>query len=565
MKDIKKINGAGAAGKRTQTVIITIITLLIVLCAFMLSTRLWFRADLTKNKSWTISAVSKNLKNEIPDQVRITYYVTDRLKKLYPFPAEIEDLIEEYVSFSGGKITFTEHDPAKENLLSRMQELGFPSQQIQVLENDQASFSNVYSGILIEYQNRYETLPFVFKLDTLEYDITKRILGLVDQKEKNVGIIIGDTGKTLDREYGYLNETLKGAGYNPRLISLEEVFPDDLSEIFVLGGAATLEDWTLYQLDRFIQNGGKVYFALNSTEVNTSPYGIGAKPIPDKGLLAMVASYGAQVDPSLVLDVSSLAMPVPQSFGAIQVTSMMPYPFYVHVQAQNGNSENPISSGFNGADLYWPNPITLRPPDSVSAVPLFTTTDDAWLETKTNPQTKSFDIDPQTGGKFDSERAATKGKEILAAALSGKFPSYFKDKPKPFKEGSDVTLPDMPKETAESRIVVVGNAGMPYDFSMGNIDFLSNRFANEQPNLNFIVQAADWLGGDDDVIAIRSRVAVTGHLDKIADPEKRIGAFIIARTASMAVAPIIVLLIGIVVAHRRKRRGQDITPDITKE
>jgi len=548
-----------AMNKKNQTVVITVISLLIVLFAFMLSTRLWFRLDLTKNRSWTISKVSKNLKNEIPEQVRITYFVTDKLKKLYSFPAEIEDLIGEYVSFSAGKITFVEHDPAKENLIAKMQELGFPAQEIRVLEKDEASFSNVYTGILIEYENRHDTLPFVFKLDTLEYDITKRILSLVREKEKNLGVIIGDTGKTLEREYGYLNETLQGAGYKVRGISLEEIIPDDLTELFVLGGAASLDDWNLYQIDRYIQNGGKVYFALNSTVINTSDYGVSAKPLEDKGLLAMVKSYGAQIKSALVLDKSSLAMPVPQNLGIIQITNLVPYPFYVHILTENCNGSHPVSSGFNSADLYWPNPVILEEIDSVSAEPLFTTTDEAWL------QTRNFDINPQTGSPFAAERKSTTGKKVLAAALSGKFPSYYRDKPKPSRKGSETELPALPEEAAETRIIVIGNAGTPYDFSMGNIDFRRNSFAQEQTNLNFIVQAADWLGNDDDVISIRSRVAVTGRLDRITDKEKRAGSIFIARTTSMIIAPVIVLAAGILLAQRRRRRGRGEEQNIAND
>jgi ABC-type uncharacterized transport system involved in gliding motility auxiliary subunit len=545
---------------KKHTIIITALSVAAVLLVLLVSTRLWFRADLSANKSWTISPVSKKLADEIPDQVHITYFISDKLKQLAPFPGEIEDIINEYVSFSHGKISFTGRDPSKENLETRMRELGFPPQEIRTMEKDQASFINVYSGILIEYEDRADTLPFAFRLDTLEYDLTSRILGLIREKEKTIGVIIGDAEKTLEGTgqnagYQFLQQYLGSAGYKTRAITPEELIPDNLTELFVLGGAQTLDDWMLYQIDRYIQTGGKVYFALNATNVEMSYYGVEARKIEDKGLLAMVRSYGVEVESSLVLDESALAMPLPGSNqgGGIQIIRLQAYPFYVHVLPQYGNPENPITSRFAGADLYWANPLKINAPKDIEAAPLFTSTEFAWLETD------GFVIDPQQSFQFIKEKEATTGVKILAAALSGTFPRYWRDKPKPAREGSGEELPDMPPTASPSRIVVVGNANAAFDFSMGNIDFSNPRgasIAQEQPNLDFIVQTATWLGNDDDIITIRNRAPLAGRLDAVIDDEERLAAFVFARILCVFITPLIVLAAGIILASRRKKQSQ---------
>ncbi|MDR2864763.1 MAG: GldG family protein [Spirochaetaceae bacterium] len=535
---------------KKQTTIITVLSLVIILLILLISVRLWFRVDMSKNKSWTISRVSKNLALEIPDQVRITYFVSDKLKKLYSFPSEIEDLINEYVSYSGGKINFVERDPSKDNLDQKMQELGFPAQQVRATEKDQASFINVYSGILIEYENRSEALPFVFRMDTLEYDLTSRIRALVREKEKTIGLIIGDALKTVDREYRYMERYLSLAGYKIRSIPIDGMIPENLTGLFVIGGTETLDDWMLYQIDRFIQTGGKIYFALNSVDININ-YEFSAKEAQDKGILAMLASYGVSVEQTLVLDQSALPIPQPSSMsGGLQIISLAPYPFYVHILSQNSNPDHPITSRFAGADLYWANPLELNAPENVEAVPLFTTSERAWLETK------DFAVDPQQSFLFANEAEQTRGVKILAAALSGKFPSYWKDKPAPVREGSDEDLPAMPEAASEARIVVVGNAGSAFDFSMGNIDFINNNFAGEQPNLEFLAQTADWLGNDDDIISIRNRAPLTGRLDKIIDPEERFAAYALARIFCTVIMPLAVLIFGIGFAYRRKKQSR---------
>jgi ABC-type uncharacterized transport system involved in gliding motility auxiliary subunit len=547
---------------KKRTIIITILSVAAIVLALLVSTRLWFRADLSANKSWTISPVSKKLADEIPDQVHITYFISDKLKQLSPFPGEIEDIINEYVSFSRGKISFTERDPSKENLEDRMRELGFPAQEIRTMEKDQASFINVYSGILIEYEDRSDTLPFAFRLDTLEYDLTGRILGLIREKEKLIGVIIGDASKTLEGTgqnagYQFLQQQLTLAGYKTRAITPEEIIPDNITELFVLGGTATLDDWMLYQIDRYIQSGGKVYFALNSTDIEMTYYGVQVQKPEDAGLLSMARLYGVDVQQAIVLDESALPTPLPATAqNGIQIIRLRAYPFYVHVLPENGNPDNPVTARFAGADLYWANPLVLNPPEGVEAAPLFTSTEYAWLETE------DFVVDPQQALQFIKEREATGGKKILAASLSGTFPSYWRDKPKPLREGASEELPDMPEQATPSRIVVVGNANAAFDFSMGNIDFTNPRGASiaaEQPNLDFIVQTADWLSNDDDIITIRNRAPLAGRLDSIIDENERLAAFALARIVCVIIIPLIVLAAGIMLAYHRKKQSQSFS------
>jgi len=69
----------------------------------MVSSRLWFRLDLTKNRAYTISKVSRNIHKELSDPVNITYYLSNKLRTLHPAPGEIEDTLREYAAIQGEK------------------------------------------------------------------------------------------------------------------------------------------------------------------------------------------------------------------------------------------------------------------------------------------------------------------------------------------------------------------------------------------------------------------------------------------------------------------------------
>jgi ABC-type uncharacterized transport system involved in gliding motility auxiliary subunit len=520
---------------KKQTIIITSLTVIALLLLLMISQRFWFRADLTKNKAYTISDVSKNLSDEIVDQVNITYYLSDRLENMHPVPGEIIDLLEEYITYSEGKIRLAIKDPAKAGMIEAVEGLGIIPQQIQTVDQDQANISTVYSGITIEYMGDIEVLPLVFSLETLEYDLTTRIRNLARGIIREAGVMIPESNKTWSEDYAYANQTLIEAGYNIREIIPGDEIPSSLSFLIVIGGMEVLDEWDLYRIDYFIQNGGKVFFALETVAVGMD---LSARIMTDKGLIAMVSYYGAQVEPALVLDYSALSFPYQTTspYGETQV-QMARYPLWIGVAPENGNTEHPVTAGFPGIDLFWAEPIIINVPENVSAEILFTSTEEAWL------MTDNFIMNPESEYDMHNEELATKGTKNLAVTLSGKFPSWFEGVPKPKRDGYDA-LPDLPELTKDSRIIVVSDT-----------DFISSviQYTRSEYNLDFFLQAADWLSSDDDVIGIRNRVSANGKLDRIIDPMKKINMMLFAQALNVIIIPILIIFIGAARIRKRKK------------
>ena len=523
---------------KNQARIIVVLSAAVFVLAFMISGRLWFRLDLTRNKAYTISEVSRNLYKEIPDQVRITYFVSDRLALAHPLPGEIADLLREYAAHSRGKIRFVQKDPVKADLAQTVEELGIAPQQIQVVEKNESTVATVYTGILIEYLDRKAVIPVVFSLDTLEYDLSSRIRSLVRNTERELGVIVADAYKQWNTEYGLLNRELVLAGFNVRLINPGDEIPDTLPALFVLGGAEDLDEWSLYRIDRYILGGGRALFAVDGVFVDTRG-SLEARGVKDQGLLAMLANYGVVVRRALALDRTALTLTFQTRNGNNTVIRSVRYPEWIGVQQGAGNPDHPLTARFSGLDLYWASPLELSPPPGVSAETLFSSTDQAWL------QTENFITDPNMISRFDEEGDKTRGTKILGASLSGVFPGAFEGRPKPSREGSDEELPDLPLQKKASRLIVVGDS----DFA-GPLMQVSR---GEERNLNFLVRAAEWLSSDDDILSIRSREGES-RLDRITDNDKRNAAMAFSRGINTIVIPAGVIIAGLYLGWRRKRR-----------
>ena len=523
---------------KKQTATLSIMIIIIIALTLLVSRRLWFRLDLTKGKSYTISAVSRNLHNEIPDQIRITYYISDKLKSNYPLPGEIEDLLREYAGFSRGKIHLTVRDPAKANLTDQVQQLGILAGQDQTVEQDQVSVITVYSGIVIEYLDQIEVLPWVVSLETLEYDLTSRIRAMVRGSTRMLGVIVGDSPQRWNQDYQPLQNAYTQAGYQLRLIAAGQEISETIPALLVLGGVESLDETALYQIDRYIQTGGKVLFTTEGVHIELES-GLEARLPQDGGLLAMLSSYGASVLPEIVMDRSSLPMQYQTraANGAV-LTRITRNPQWIRVLGENGNKAHPVSANFKGLDLYWASPLELNAPDGVEADYLFVSTANAWS------MREPFFTNPEISYMLERDAAETTGQKILGLSLSGVFPSWFDGKPMPeLEDGTE--LPDMPSMAKAARLIVVGNVEFATSF-MG--------VTNGKHNLDFFIQAADWLCNDNDIIGIRSRESSSGRLDKIFDAEKKAAAMRFARIINVFVVPLLVILAGLFFALRRRTK-----------
>jgi len=537
---------------RNQARIIALLSAAVILLLFLLSGRLWVRLDLTKNKAYTISEVSKSLYRDIDDQVTVTYFVSERLSKSHPMPGEIGDLLREYAAHSRGKIRFIQKDPAKEEVSSGIEEIGIIPQQIQLVEKNEVTVATVYSGILIEYLDRESVIPVVFSLDTLEYDVSSRIRALVRNVEREIGIIVGDAHKQLNSEYGRLYGELVYSGFKVRQINPGEEIPASLPALFVLGGAGDLDEYCQYLIDRYITGGGNVFFALDGVLIDMGS--LEARAVQDKGLLALLANYGVVLRPALVLDRTSLTMRFQTQSGYATIIQTIRYPQWLGIREDGGNPDQPLTAHFDGIDLYWASPLELYPPPGVDGEILFTTSGQAWLQDEwlmANPLYLEY---------FEEEAEETRGTKILGASLSGIFPGAYEGMPRPPRDGvssiegaasDDVSsggeaLYDPPVVKKPSRIIVVGDT----DFAGAMMQ--SNR--SEERNLGFLIKVADWLSNDEDMVAIRGREGMVGRLDRIADEEKRDMLMSLSRTINTIVIPLGVIAAGLFFVLRRRAK-----------
>ena len=493
----------------------------VVLCAVFIlldSARWFFRVDLTRGKAFTISPVSRALLARIPDQVHITYYVSDALRSVSPAPGRILDLLQEYAAEARGKVTVTSLDPLSSGRAESARRFGILPQQVQIMQENQQRTLDVFSGLVVEYLDRYTTLPAVFTSDGLEYNLGISIRKLVAGRRLAVGMIAGDPDRSLAGDFEALQTGLS------RDYSLREILPGERvppeTDVLIVAGGVQLSRAEIAPIDAYLIAGGKVLFAVKGVHVDTRK-AFRASSVRSSALLDMIEAYGVRVGRQMLLDSACRDYRLPQqdASGRVVWEKIARYPPWVSVQAANVSHTDPITKSFTGLDLLWPSPLEAVPVTGVQADVLATASAASWL------MREPFVIDPfnvpQQAGLSDP-----KNRLPVAYALTGRFPSAF---------GGGFSEP--------TRIVVIGDN-----------DFLTDlmQFSDSLTNVFFVENAILWLSGNEDLLSLKTRAATEGRLDRIEDPQARASLMLFSEVLNVAVVPALVLLAGLLRALRRR-------------
>lgn len=513
-----------------------VLVLAIVLFAVLNSTVFFDRLDLTSTKAYTISEVSQNLFRELENEVSITYYLSNSLRRRVAEVQEIEDLLREYAAYSRGTIAVRTVDPIEEDIETTVQNLGVVPQQFQIVEEGQQSFSSVYTGIVIEYLDRFETLPVVLDPRTIEYELTSTIREIVRDRPRSVGILLGREGTQMQELFRLTAERLSRS-FEVRQVRPGEPIPPELSSLFVFGHR-DLDLYDLYHVDQFLMRGNSVFFGADGVFVTIAP-NLAAESAEGAPLLDMLEHYGFVVEPVIVMDESHRRIPITRRMGNATVQSYEPYPQWISVNPAGAANDHPITARFSGLDLLWASPV--RAVGDSHADRILSTSGNAWV------MRQPYVVNPLNRGAFERNAEATRGEYSLGFAHSGGLSSFFADRELPDEEGRAELSGPAVRETDSARLIVLGDSDFASDYLQAS---------DSAYNLTFLENTAEWMANDEDLLAIRTRTQRPMGLDSIPDPAARERVGNAARAINVFLVPLIVSLIGVWRLVSRRRRSQ---------
>jgi gliding-associated putative ABC transporter substrate-binding component GldG len=469
----------------------------IVIVINLISLNIFLRIDLSKGRVYSLSPSSRQTVRQLEDRLVVKAYFTEKLPPQFAsIRRYTRDLLEEYKTASGGKIRYEFINPTDENQLKEeARRHGVPPVNVQVRENDRLEVREAFLGLVFHYNDRIETIPLVQETRGLEYEITKAINKIASIGMQRVAFY----GLTPDipndprmmfwmqqqDKFQQAKETIR-QNYDLVAVTLEDAIPNDVSTLVFSGAVDSLSTLQLYHIDQFIMGGNNVIFFQNRamTDLQTQT----ANPI-NSNIFDLLDHYGAHIRDNLVLDAKSGSVNVQEQRGIFMHSTPVQYPFFPI--SNDINSHHPIVSQLaNIMYLYVSELDTLSVSPDVNMIPLIYSSNQS--STVPGPY---FNINIQQFLDRNFMNRLIQPRKVLTALYEGRYRSFFPSDP-------GFAMGFIP-ETAHAKIIVVPD-----------MDFISSTGAGRNPsNMNFLMNALDYLSNNQALISLRSREVINKPLD----------------------------------------------------
>jgi ABC-type uncharacterized transport system involved in gliding motility auxiliary subunit len=218
--------------KETHRYLKLVVYLCVVVLVNVAAVTLFFRLDLTRDRVYSLSALSREVVATLQEPLTVNVFFTRDLPAPYnTIERYLRDLLAEYALHANRHFNFSFHvmDPeggqagqAAEN--QRLaQNYGIEPVQIQVVEQDEVKFKTAYMGMVLIHGDLVERIPAITNTDGLEYRLTTAI-----QKMNNkISTLLSLSDKI--RVTLFLSASLEGVGRHLGLDQLPE-YPVKLAE-----------------------------------------------------------------------------------------------------------------------------------------------------------------------------------------------------------------------------------------------------------------------------------------------------------------------------------------------
>lgn len=313
----------------------------------------WYkRIDFSKNKTYSISNYSQSLIQKIDEPLKITYYCSANLSKLYPQIRDVRDYLIDYAA-SSKKISFLVQNPDKsEKIRTLLQNYGIKPQQMRTVSNTSTNITNVYSAIILEYKGNVQIIPFCMEANSLEFDLAIRIKSLLSGSKRTVNIIVGN-GMSLFEDYNYVVPYLSSQGFNcnpiytddPSFVSLLE----NASGLLLIIGDSQINIENAVAVENYIlSEKGNALFAVSPYSVNIeSDWAITSNK--KTNIIEMLENWGVGFSQKIGADISCarITMISDDEFDSKNIN----YYLWPSLLSQK--------NALLGATVFWPVPLEL--------------------------------------------------------------------------------------------------------------------------------------------------------------------------------------------------------------
>jgi len=139
----------------------------------LVSTNAFFRLDLTRSQSYSLSGSSRELVQTLEQPLTVQVFFSDNLPAPYNgVERYLRDLLQEYTGAANQNFSYEFFDMEKPENRETAESYGIGMVQIREVKDTEVGYKNAWMGIVLTYSDRIEVLDNLTTTDGLEYRLT---------------------------------------------------------------------------------------------------------------------------------------------------------------------------------------------------------------------------------------------------------------------------------------------------------------------------------------------------------------------------------------------------------
>lgn len=511
----------------------------------------------------TLAGLTGNVKMTLYSSSKLAGFNIGGFDKLDRF---VNDAYNTVNAKNRNRIVYEKIDPSADQISEVVAKYGMQ----RITWKDKSASNGVGEGVIglvLEYNDNFRIVPLqlsrgffgnfsIAGLENLEESINESLQSLVS-KSLVIGYVTGHGELDLqnEQEGAARLSTIVSDTYElvPVVLADEEI-PANVTSLVINGPKQSFTDYELYKLDQFMMKGGNLMVFLDPFE-EVLPEGQMAyyqqpQYVPiNTGLEKLLEKYGVKTGKNYVLDANCYEA-VQQGYGKIPL-------YYAPILQKDGlNKKHPISKNLGFVIMLASSSVDENIPeelkDKISSTVLAQSSPESWLMSGT------VNLNPMMMSVPEKDKLK---RENVALLVEGYFDSAFDSAvlPEVSEDGEEAekNTQGVGEISAENHIGKAVQKGKL--FVAGTSQITTSQVIDEtgsQPIALFVRNAIDYMNGNEDLCAMRTKGLSLDALKKVSNP-----VINVVKILNQYGLPFLVAIVGFIVwrcgvARRKKIRNR---------
>ena len=500
-----------------------------------LSGQTFFRLDLTAERRYSLTEVSKKLAKNLDKPINITFYLDGELSPGFrKLQKSVQEKIADYNAYSSQTINLFVVDPyqiadvkQREKLFSALAEKGLQPTDIRQNTEQGTVTRRIFPGAIIEYGEKVKGVnllknnPVHYEvnlnnsIESLEYEFSSAFSELMSAEKQTVAFLDGN-GELNEYEThdfsGSLTEKYNVAQVSPEMLASRGI---QIKALIVANPTQKFSEKDKFYIDQYLMGGGRMMWLIDPVSVSLDSLSAGNMTLAfpqNLNLEDQLFRYGIRLNSNLVQDAECLMLPVntapagtpPKWTSAPWYYSPLLSPAENHVISRNLNrvkSEFVSSVDTVGKTNQVRKTVIL----ATSAYSLISQTPvEVSLASINNPPDRRLFSQPS---------------QAVGILLEGTFTSVFKNR---MVESFGVKTSGVKTESEPTKMIVFADGNLianQYRISNGSPEYMPmgyDRYSKQTfGNKDLLLNSVNYLTDDEGLMELRSRVFKIRLLDKV--------------------------------------------------